>query len=422
MKKILISLFAAAVALSASSCTNDNAAQASVPTKVKPGIEVLRDMDFAPLKGKKVGLLTNPSGVDNNIKSTIDILHEAEGVELVALYAPEHGVRGDVHAGDHVEDFVDPATGVTVYSCYGKTRKPTPEMLKDIDVMIYDIQDNGCRSFTFISSMGVCMEACAENGKEFMVLDRPNPVGGNKIEGNLAEEDCISFVSQFAIPYLYGLTPGELANYLNDEGMLKDGVKVDLTVIPMEGWTRDMTFAETGMPWILPSPHIPNPEAAVLYPITGILGELNYMNIGVGYTMPFKLFCAPWVKADEFAKALNDLQLPGLYFRPLHIKPYYSMFKGENIQGVEVYVTDKDAANLSLTQFYVAEVIAKLYPDHKMFETCDQTRFNMFDKVCGTKQIRERFGKNYRVADIIDYWNKDVDAFRAASTKYHLYK
>ena len=422
MKKILLGA-AAAMLISISACSETASnADNSEPVKVKPGIEVLRDMDFAPLKGKKVGLLTNPSGVDNNLKSTIDILHEAEGVELVALYAPEHGVRGDVHAGDHVENFVDSATGVTVYSCYGRTRKPTPEMLKDIDVMIYDIQDNGCRSFTFISSMGVCMEACAENGKAFMVLDRPNPVGGNKVEGNLAEEDCISFVSQFPIPYLYGLTPGELANYLNDEGLISDSLKVDLTVIPMEGWTRDMPFEKTGMPWILPSPHVPNPEAAVLYPVTGILGELSYMNIGVGYTMPFKLFCAPWVKADEFAKALNDLELPGIEFRPLHIKPFYSMFKGENIQGVEVYVTDKDAANLSLTQFYVMEIIAKLYPEHTAFETCDQTRFNMFDKVCGSKQIRERFGKNYRVADIIDYWNKDAEAFKAASSKYYLYK
>lgn len=259
---------------------------------VKPGIEVLRDMDFAPLKGKRVGLITNPTGVDNSLKSTIDILHEAPDVELVGLYAPEHGVRGDVHAGDHVDNFVDPATGVTVYSIYGKSRKPSPEMLKDVDVLIYDIQDIGCRSFTFISTMGLGMEACAELGKQFMVLDRPNPVGGNKVEGNLVEDSCVSFVSQFPIPYVYGLTPGELAEYLNDEGLLGGGAKVDLTVSPMEGWTRDMSFRETGMPWVLPSPHIPNPEAAILYPMTGILGEINYMNIGVGYTEPFKLFCA----------------------------------------------------------------------------------------------------------------------------------
>ncbi len=390
--------------------------------QVKPGIEVLRQNGFESLQGKRVGLITNPTGVDNQLKSTIDILHEAPGVELVALYSPEHGVRGDVHAGDHVDNYTDPTTGVPVYSIYGKTRKPTPEMLKDVDVLIYDIQDNGCRSFTFISTMGVAMEACAELDKEFMVLDRPNPVGGNKIEGNLAEEDCISFVSQFPIPYLYGLTPGELANYLNDEGLIGDSLKVKLTVIPMEGYTRDMDFRETGMPWVLPSPHIPTPESAVYYPVSGILGELGYMNIGVGYTEPFKLFCAEWIDAEALAKRLNDRKLPGLLFRPIHIKPFYSVGQGTNIQGVEVYVTDKAAAPLSLTQFYVMEELADMYPDKKTFDNANEKRFSMFDKVCGSKQIRERFSKNHKVADIEDYWNKDVESFRQSSQKYHLYK
>ncbi len=410
MKKILTVIMSAALALGAAA-------------QVKPGIEVLRDMDFAPLKGKKVGLLTNPTGVDNKLKSTVDILAEAPGVELVALYAPEHGVRGNIYAGDTVGNAVDPATGVTVYSVYGKTRKPTPEMLKDVDVMIYDIQDNGCRSYTFISSMGLAMEACAENGKEFMVLDRPNPVGANKIEGNLAEDSCISFVSQFPIPYLYGLTPGELAKYLDGEGLAgAKGKKLNLTVIPMEGYTRDMDFRSTGMPWVLPSPHIPTPESAIYYPVTGILGELYYMSIGVGYTEPFKLFCASWIEADKLAQRLNARNLPGLMFRPIHIKPFYSTDKDKNIQGVEVYVTDVDKAPLSLTQFYVMEELADMYPEHKVFENCDKKRFDMFDKVCGSKEIRRRFAKNYKVADIEDYWNKDVEPFREASAKYRIYK
>ncbi len=410
MKKILTVIMSAALALGAAA-------------QVKPGIEVLRDMDFAPLKGKKVGLLTNPTGVDNKLKSTVDILAEAPGVELVALYAPEHGVRGNIYAGDTVGNAVDPATGVTVYSVYGKTRKPTPEMLKDVDVMIYDIQDNGCRSYTFISSMGLAMEACAENGKEFMVLDRPNPVGANKIEGNLAEDSCISFVSQFPIPYLYGLTPGELAKYLDGEGLAgAKGKKLNLTVIPMEGYTRDMDFRSTGMPWVLPSPHSPTPESAIYYPVTGILGELYYMSIGVGYTEPFKLFCASWIEADKLAQRLNARNLPGLMFRPIHIKPFYSTDKDKNIQGVEVYVTDVDKAPLSLTQFYVMEELADMYPEHKVFENCDKKRFDMFDKVCGSKEIRRRFAKNYKVADIEDYWNKDVEPFREASAKYRIYK
>ncbi|MGM9827496.1 MAG: exo-beta-N-acetylmuramidase NamZ domain-containing protein [Muribaculaceae bacterium] len=396
----------------------------SLSAHVKPGVEVLRDSGFKGLQGKRVGLITNPTGVDNNLKSTVDILNEAPGVKLVGLYAPEHGVRGDVHAGDKVDNFVDPATGVTVYSIYGKNRKPTPEMLKDVDVLIYDIQDNGCRSFTFISTMGLAMEACAELGKEFMVLDRPNPVGGNKVEGNLAEKDCISFVSQFPIPYLYGLTPGELATYLNEEGLIGDGKKVNLTVVPMDGYKRDMDFRDTEMPWVLPSPHIPNPEAAVYYPVSGILGELGYMSIGVGYTEPFKLFCAEWINAEDLAKRMNALNLPGMMFRPIHIKPFYSVGQGKNLQGVEVFVTDKEKAPLSLTQFYVMQELADMYPEKAVFKegNADPKRFSMFDKVSGSKQIRERFSKNHKVADIIDYWNKDSEAFKASSAKYHIYK
>lgn len=391
--------------------------------QVKPGIEVLRDRNFEGLQGKRVGLITNPTGIDNNLRSTIDILHEAPGVTLNALYAPEHGVRGDVYAGAHIDNAVDPATGVTVYSIYGGgDYKPTPEQLADIDVLVYDIQDNGCRSFTFISTMGKAMEACAENGKQFMVLDRPNPIGGDKVEGNVVEDSCFSFVSQFAIPYLYGLTPGELARYLNEEGLLGNGQKVDLTVVPMEGYSRDMDFRATGMPWVLPSPHMPVPETSLYYPMSGILGELDYMNIGVGYTEPFKLFCAPWVDADTLANALNERNVPGVRFRPIHIKPFYAFGKGENMGGVEFYITDKDAANLSLTQFYVMEELARLYPDHKAFDVAPTARLKMFDKVTGSREIRRRFGQNYRVADIIDYWNKDAEAFRTASAKYKLYR
>ena len=420
MKKYIIS---AAVTLMTLTACNNNASQttSSNEPKVKPGIEVLRDNGFAQLQGKRVGLITNPSGVDNDLKSTIDILHEAPGVTLTALYSPEHGVRGDVHAGDNVDNTVDPATGVPVYSIYGKTKKPTPEMLEDVDVLIYDIQDNGCRSFTFISTMGLAMDVCAELGKEFMVLDRPNPVGGNKVEGNLVEDSCYSFVSQFPIPYLYGLTPGELAQYLNEENLLQGGKKVNLSVIPMEGWTRDMDFRETGMPWVLPSPHIPNPEASLYYPMTGILGELYCMSIGVGYTLPFKLVCADWIDAEKFSKAMNDLNLPGVKFRPIHIKPFYSVGKGENIDGVEIYVTDKETAPLSLTNFYIMQELAKLYPEKLAFEIGDSKRYDMFDKVVGSKEIRKRFTENYNVDDIKDYWNKDVDSFKEKKAKYHLY-
>lgn len=390
--------------------------------KIKTGIEVLKAQNFKCLEGKRVGLVTNPTGVDNNLKSTIDILHEAPNVKLVALYGPEHGVRGDMHAGDHVVDMKDATTGLPVYSLYGKTRKATPEMLKDIDVLVYDIQDIGCRSFTYISSMGLAMEACAENGKEFIVLDRPNPVGGLKIEGNLTEEDCISFVSQFKIPYLYALTCGELALMLNGEKMLKNGVQCDLKVIKMKGWKRKMNYEDTGLQWIPSSPHVPHPHSAFFYPVSGILGEFGYVNIGVGYTIPFQMFAAPWIKANELADAMNALNVPGVEFRPMYLKPFYSVGKGELLQGVQVHLMDYNKAPLSDIQFLLMQEMARLYPEHKVFEKASKKRYRMFDQVTGSEQIRLRFSKNHQWEDIRDYWYKDVDSFRKLSKKYYLYK
>lgn len=389
---------------------------------IKTGIEVLKSQNFRYLEGKRVGLITNPTGVDNELHSTIDILHEAPNVNLVALYGPEHGVRGDVHAGDHVSDQRDPATGLPVYSLYGKTRKATPEMLKDVDVLVYDIQDIGCRSFTYISTLGLAMEAAAENGKELIVLDRPNPLGGLKVEGNLTEDDCISFVSQFKIPYVYGLTCGELALMLNGERMLTGGVQCKLTVIKMKGWKRRMDYTATGLQWIPSSPHIPHPHSAFFYPVSGILGELGYMSIGVGYTIPFQMFAAPWAEADKLADALNALHVPGVIFRPIYLKPFYSVGQGQQLQGVQVHITDYARAPLSPLQFLVMQEVARLWPDRAVFDHADKGRFAMFDKVCGSRQIRERFTKTNRWEDIRPYWEKDVESFRRLSKKYYLYR
>lgn len=387
--------------------------------KIMTGIEVLKADNFKILEGKRVGLITNPTGVDNSLKSTIDILFEAPNVNLVALYGPEHGVRGDVHAGDKVDNSTDPSTGLPVYSLYGKTRKPTPEMLKDIDVLVYDIQDIGCRSFTYISTMGVAMEAAAENGIEFVVLDRPNPIGGEKVEGNLVEDGFTSFVSQFKIPYVYGLTCGELAQMLIGENMLAKNCK--LTVVPMKHWKRDMDYTQTGLQWIPSSPHIPHPHSAYFYPLSGIVGELPYLSIGVGYTIPFQMFAAQWIDAEKLAARMNALNLPGLKFRPMHLKPFYAFGKGEHLQGVQVHIMDYKTARLSEVQFYILQELAAMYPDKPAFSEENKARFDMFDKVCGSDQIRKRFSKNYRFDDIKDYWYKDVEAFKELSRKYYLY-
>ena len=385
---------------------------------VQTGIEVLRADGFKLLEGKRVGLTTNPTGVDSNLKSTIDILWEAENVNLVALYGPEHGVRGNVHAGDVVDNEVDKKTGLKMYSLYGKTKKPNKEMMDEIDVMVYDIQDNGCRSYTYISTMGMLMEACIEHGKELIVLDRPNPLGGEKIEGCLVEDGYISFVSQFKIPYLYGQTPGELALYLNATDYEN---KCKLTVVEMKGWERDMTWDETGLEWIVASPHVPHGQSAVFYPVTGIFGEFGYISIGVGYTLPFEVMGAPWISADTLAEAMNALELPGLEFRPIYYKPYYSTFQGELCQGVQIHILDYEKARLSEVQFLVVQELMRLWPKKDWFQLCNQKRFGMFDKVCGTNKIREMFGKRYQWEDIREYWYKDVETYREASSKYYLY-
>ena len=387
---------------------------------VKTGIEVLKDNNFDILQGKRVGLITNPTGVDSELRSTIDILFEAKNVNLVALFGPEHGVRGDVYAGDKVQSSTDTKTGLPIYSIYGKNRKPTKEMLSNIDVLVYDIQDIGCRSYTFISTMGLAMIASAESDIEFIVLDRPNPLGGEKIEGNLVEDQFISFVSQIKIPYLYAQTPGELALMLNEENML--GIKCKLKVVKMQGWKRDMIWADTKLQWVPASPHIPNSQTAIYYPTTGILGELGYLNIGVGYPLPFQTIGAPWINGDSLADILNSKKLPGVLFRPIYYKPFYSTYQGELCGGIEIHITDYEKCRLTEIQFIVMEVLNDMYPEKATFKNANTKRFSMFDKVCGTDEIRIKFSKNHKWSDIKDYFSKDEQTYFNISKKYYLYE
>jgi len=390
--------------------------------KVKCGIDVLKERNFDLLKGKKVGLITNPTGVDINLKSTIDILHESKEVNLVALYGPEHGVRGDYAAGDYVDFYTDATTNLPVYSLYGKTRKPTTEMLKDIDVLIYDIQDNGCRSYTYISTMGVAMAAAAENNKEFIVLDRPNPLTGNKVEGNLVEDGFETFVSQFKIPYVYGLTCGELAKYLNDEGLLSEGVKCKLTVVPMDGWNREMTYEETGLVWIPSSPHVPHKDSPEYYVATGMIGELGVISEGVGYTIPFEVFGEKWIDGKLLADKMNGLGLEGIIFRPITFKPFYGRNAKEELHGVQLHITDMRKLNLMSIQFLFMQVHNEMYPDKNPFEMANAGRIKFFDNVCGTDKVREIFSEKMNYKDLEPFLNKDVEKFKEQSKKYFLYK
>ena len=392
--------------------------------QVLTGVDVLERDGFEQLQGKRVGLVTNPSGVNRQVRSTIDLLHEAPQVNLVALFGPEHGVRGDAYAGDHVASSKDARTGLPVYSLYGSTREPTAAMLKGIDVMVYDIQDVGVRCYTFISTLGLVMRACARAGVEVMVLDRPNPLGGNKVEGPLVRDGYHSFVSQYSIPFLYGLTVGELAMLINEEGLNKgqkgdqEHLKCQLSVVPMEGWHRWMRFPDTGLPWILPSPNIPSVESALCYGSSGICGEYGYLNTGVGYTIPFQTFAAEWINADSLKDRLDSYGLPGVAFRTIHYKPISGSLQGKLVHGVQFFFTDFEAAPVSLLQFYVMQAVQELWPAHNP-HPLKKTR--MLDIVCGTDYVRTQFGKRMKAADIVDFWNKDSEAFKALSQKYYLY-
>lgn len=386
--------------------------------RVKPGIEVLSERGFDLLTGKRVGLVTNPTGVDGRLRSTVDILHE--NVNLTALFGPEHGVRGNFSAGDHVDNQVDERTGVRVFSLYGKNRKPGPEALDLVDVIVYDIQDVGVRSYTYISTMGLIMEAAAESGKEMVILDRPNPLGGLRVEGPLVEDGFHSFISQYKIPYIYGLTCGELARLLNEEGLLSGDLRCKLTVVPMEGWDRRMTFDRTGLQWVPTSPHIPDYKSAFSYPATGILGELDPNMIGVGYTLPFRALLTPDIDAGKLADAMNALGMEGIIFRPIYIKPYYMSMKGKALQGVQLHLNDPGRAVLTEIQFYFLQEARKLDPDFDPFREREE-RYRMFDLACGSDRLRKSLMKNFDFENLRDFWTGDVESFRELSRPYYLY-
>ncbi len=418
MKRIL-TIFAAVCLAACASKAQETAGE------VIPGIEVLESYGFEELQGKRVGLVTNPSGVDRKLRSTIDILFEAPEVNLVALFGPEHGVRGDAYAGDKVEGGKDPKTGLPVYSLYGATREPSQEMLRGIDIMVYDIQDVGTRCYTFISTLGLVMRACAKADVEVLVLDRPNPLGGLKVEGPIVEDGFHSFVSEFKIPFVYGLTVGELAGLINEEGLncgqtgTEKHLKCRLNVIPMRGWHRNMLYEDTRLPWVLPSPNIPSVHSAICYPACGIGGEFGHLNIGVGYTIPFQTFAAEWIDADALKARLDSYNIPGTAFRTIHYKPLSGALAGKLVHGVEFFFTDFAAATVTLTQFYVLQAVQELYPDHNPFP---MKKTRMLDIVCGTDYVRKAFEKRLKVEDIVDFWNKDARDFKTLSQKYYLYR
>ena len=386
---------------------------------VKPGIDVLIEEGFRPLVGKRVGLITNPTGITSDMRPTIDVLYDAKEVNLVALLAPEHGIRGDEYAGDYVDGDKDAKTGLPVYSLYGKTRKPTDEALKNLDVLVFDVQDIGSRSYTFISSMASAMNAAAKKGISFVVLDRPNPLGGFRVEGRpLTDMKFKSFVSYLPIAYIHGMTVGELAKMINGEGWNDGGLKCDLTVIPCKGLNRKMNFQDTGLPWVLTSPHITRPDTSMFYAATGIMGELRTVSEGVGYPLPFEIAGAPNFDAQKLASHMNSQNLPGVFFRPIYYKPFYASYAKKICGGVQLHITDPEKVHLTSIQFHIMDYVRKNHPEMKLF---GNKRDNMFDKVCGTDQIRKMFQEGKPLNEILAVWNEGIEEFKTKRSKYLLY-
>ena len=388
--------------------------------EVKLGNEVLAGKNFKVLQNKRVGLITNPSGVNRDLASTIDVLRTAPGVKLAALFGPEHGIYGDVPAGDKIQSRTDERTGLPAHSLYGATHKPTPEMLKGLDALVYDLQDTGCRSYTYISTMGVAMEACAEAGIEFIVLDRPNPLGGERIEGPLVQDQFRSFVGRWDVPYVYGMTCGELARMINGESWIKARCK--LSVVPLKGWKRSMVWRDTGLPWVPTSPHVPHGESPLFQVATGMMGEIGGVSTGIGYTLPFQCIAAPGVDPHLFAAALNGYCLPGIKFIPITYKPYYFTYKDEIIGGVQLFFTDPARAPLTAVNFYAMEALHNVAGRDLFAEAVKAKKsFSMFDKVNGTDVTRKALQGGTSAAEIVAAWNSGEQDFRKKRKQYLLY-
>ena len=358
----------------------------SLQAVVQLGVESLFSTHQSVLSGKQIGLVTNHTAVDSQGRSTIELFKKncaVYGYTLKALFAPEHGLMGLQDAGERVDHAHD-GDGLPIYSLHGATRRPTEAMLADITLLVYDIQDLGSRSYTYSSTLFYVMEEAAKAHIPVVVLDRPNPLGGLLVDGPMLEEKWRSFVGYVNVPYCHGLTIGELAQYFNAEYQ----AGCDLTVIPMQGWQRKMIFEETGLTWIPASPHIPEARTPFYYPTTGLLGELQLVNIGVGYTLPFKVIGAPWIDAQHFAQQLNAQKFPGVQFQPFHYRPFFGRFSGKNCHGILIVITDPQVYLPVSTQYLIIGLLKSLYPSAFQQALQDSSlRQQMFDKVNGTGEV-----------------------------------
>lgn len=389
-------------------------------TRVRVGLEVLLD---APtwLEGKRFGLITNHTGVDSRLRNNIDLFRERFPEGLAAIFGPEHGFLGSAQGGQEVTSYVDEETGLRVFSLYGPTKKPTPEMLQGLDLLVFDLQDVGARFYTYLYTMAYSLEAAAEGGLPFLVLDRPNPIGGLQVEGGVLEEGFSSFVGLYPLPVRYGLTVGELAHLFNEEFVAtKVGRKAELHVIPLEGWTRGLWFDGTGLPWVPPSPNAPGLDMATLYPGTCFFEGTN-LSEGRGTTKPFEMVGAPWINPRRLAGRLNDLNLEGVRFRPLYFVPTFSKYQGETCGGVHIHILDRFGLQPVRLGLQVLGVIRSMYPGDFAWRAPGPGRPHPFDRLAGTDKLRLGLEQGRSVEELVQDWEKELPGFLVRRQRYLLY-
>src|SRR5258708_14696198 len=386
--------------------------------KVKSGLEVLVERKSVVLKGARVGLICHQASVDSRLRHAVPLFREKK-INLTALFAPEHGMWGTAQDQIPIEGERSTVHGAPLYSLYGDHRHPSPESLREIDVLVCDLQDVGSRYYTFIWTMALAMQACAKHGKKFVVLDRPNPINGKTLEGPVLDPRFASFVGLYPVPVRHGMTIGEIALWLN-EGF---GIGADLDVIPMAGWKRAMAFRETGLPWVFPSPNMPTLDTAWVYP-GGCVIEGTQLSEGRGTTRPFELLGAPYIQPETLAEALNRAKLPGVIFRPCRFEPTFHKFQGESCGGVQVHVTDRAAFKPFFTYLVVIQYIRELYPKDFAWRPPPyeyETEKLPFDILCGTDSERRAMESGASLRPLERSWEKGLDAFERQRKPFLLY-
>lgn len=388
-----------------------------MPHNVGLGLEGLLDSHLNTVTGKRAGLLTHPGGIDHNLVSSVERLHRHPAVHLVRLFGPEHGLRGEAQAGESVSVYTDSLTGLAVYSLYGANRKPTPDMLNGLDVLVFDMQDAGVRFYTYLSTLAYVMQAAAEHHLPLIVLDRPAPLNGLRIEGPVLDPAYASFVGVYPIPLRYGMTIGEMARLFNGAF----GIDCDLTVIWLEGWRRGLWFDETDVPFVPASPNLPTLDSLALYPGTCLIEGTN-ISEGRGTTRPFEYIGAPWIQGERLAQRLNDLNLPGVRFRPVYFVPTFSKFHGEVCGGVHVFVTDRDQMRPVEVGLHIIQQVMALHPDQFAWRDSWNTgEHRPIDLLTGGSQVREHLNSGDSIAALANTWQADLQAFRELRAQYLLY-